>query len=391
MIMCGTIRRAAQCSRRPVLVARLAGGSCGTGGATAFAGAAWAAAVATVFLVAPLARTASGQAPDRVMVVGGAPVSGTVVSVSQTGVDIENSDGETQTLGIEMIREVQFGKEPQSLKNARGNLLRGRGADARDEVAKIATEELADAEPLVLAEVDYVKAAAAGRAALDAGGDVAAAITAVAGYLAKHAKSHHFFEMQELAGDLAARAGKPAEALAAYQQLDAGPAAVKVRAAAAKAGLLLGQGKVEEALREYEAAVKLAGNDKATQPQKRTAELGRAKCLALTGKADAAVAAIQQVIDAADPEEKELLSRAYAVLGAAYRGMGGREQDALIQYLTIDLVYNTLPETHAEALFNLADLWAKGGRQDRAREAQQNLKEVYPASPWAAKLGAAKP
>lgn len=379
MTMCGTIRWPAPCSRRPSLVARL------------FARGAWAAAAAAVLLVAPLSRPASGQAPDRVMVAGAAPVSGTVVSVSQTGVDIENSEGQTQTIGIEMIREVQFGKEPQSLKNARGMLLRGRGADARDEVAKIAADEIDGEDKLVSAEVDYVTAAATGRAALDAGGDVSAAIKAVSGYLAKHSKSHHFFEMQELAGDLAARAGKPAEALNAYQQLEAGPATVKVRAAAAKAGLLLSQDKVAEALKEFESAIALAGNDKATQPQRRVAELGRAKCLTRSGKHDMAVAAVQQIIDAADPEEKELLSRAYAVLGAAYRGMGGREQDALIQYLTIDLVYNALPETHAEALFNLAELWSLGGRQDRAREAQQNLKEVYPASPWAAKLGAAKP
>lgn len=354
-------------------------------------GGVWGVAAAVLLLAATLPRPASGQTPDRVMIVGGTPASGTVVSVSPAGVELENSEGQSQPVGIEVIREVQFGAEPQSLRSARSMLLRGRGADARDEVAKIEADELKGAEPLILAEVDYVTAAAAGRAALDAGGDVSAAMTAVAGYLGKHAKSHHFFEMQELAGDLAARAGKPAEAIAAYQQLDAGPPALKVRAAAAKAGLLLGQGKVEEALKEYEAAVALAGTDKATQPQKRTAELGRAKCLTLSGKHDAAIGAVQQIIDAADPEEKELLSRAYNVLGAAYRGMGGREQDALIQYLTIDLVYNTLPESHAEALFNLGELWDKGGRQDRAREARQNLKEVYPASPWAAKLGAAKP
>ncbi len=342
-------------------------------------------------LAALVPRLASGQTPDRVIIFGGAPVTGTVVSVSPAGVELENSEGQTQPIGVGAIREVQFGAEPQSLRNARAMLLRGRGVDARDEVAKIETEELNGAEPLVLAELDYVAAAAAGRAALDAGGDVGGASKVVAAYLAKHAKSHHFFEMQELAGDLAARAGKPADAIAAYQQLDSGPPALKVRAAAARAGLLLGQGKVEDAAREYEAAVKLAGDDKATQPQKLIAELGRAKCLALSGKHDAAVSAVQQIIDAADPEEKELLSRAYGVLGAAYRGMGGRDQDALIQYLTIDLIYNTLPETHAEALFNLGELWDKGGRQDRAREARQNLKEVYPASPWAAKLGAAKP
>ena len=78
------------------------------------------------------------------------------------------------------------------------------------------------------------------------------------------------------------------------------------------------------------------------------------------------------------------------MLGGAYRAMGGREQDALIQFLTVDLVYNTLPESHAEALFNLGELWDKGSNPERAREARQNLKSAYPSSPWAAKLDASK-
>ena len=196
--------------------------------------------------------------------------------------------------------------------------------------------------------------------------------------------------MQELLGDLQARAGKPADALAAYQQLDSGPPALKVRAASAKAAMLLAQGKPDEAMVEYDAAIKLAGSEKASQPQKRSAELGKAKCLSLQGKQDAAIEMVLQIVKDSSPEEKELLSRAYNVLGTAYRAMGGREQDALIQFLTVDLVYNTLPESHAEALFNLGELWDKGSNPERAREARQNLKAAYPASPWAAKLTASK-
>ena len=196
--------------------------------------------------------------------------------------------------------------------------------------------------------------------------------------------------MQELLGDLQARAGKPADALAAYQQLDGGPPALKVRAASAKAAMLLAQGKPDEAMVEYDAAIKLAGSEKASQPQKRSAELGKAKCLSLQGKQDAAIEMVLQIVKDSSPEEKELLSRAYNVLGTAYRAMGGREQDALIQFLTVDLVYNTLPESHAEALFNLGELWDKGSNPERAREARQNLKAAYPASPWAAKLTASK-
>ena len=347
--------------------------------------------VAGVFSLAVASPgTALGQAADRVNLLGGTSVSGKIVSVSPVGVDIENSDGDAQKVAIETIREVQFGAEPQSLKNARSMLLRGRGADAKDEVGKIEADELDGAEQLVLAEVDFVKAAAAGQAVLNGGGDLAGAANAVAGYLAKHPKSHHFFQMQELLGDLSGRAGKFPEALAAYQQLEGGPPALKVRAASAKAAMLLAQDKADEAMAEYDNAIKLAGNEKASQPQKRSAELGKARCLSLQGKHDTAVGMVLQIIKDSSPEEKELLSRAYTVLGGAYRSMAGKEQDALIQFLTVDLVYNTQPETHAEALFNLGELWDKGSNPERAREARQNLKAAYPASPWAAKLEAPK-
>ena len=333
---------------------------------------------------------ALGQAADRINLVGGSSLSGKVVAVSPIEIDLENSDGDSQKVKIETIRDLQFGEEPQSLKNARGMLLRGRGADAREDAAKIEADELEGLEPLVLAEVDFVRAAAAGRAVLDAGGDLAAAAKAVADYLVKHPKSHHVFQMQELLGDLYARAGKPDQAVAAYQQLDAGPPALKGRAASAKAAMLVAQGKAVEAMAEYEAAIKLAGNDKSSEPQKRSAEIGRAKCLSLQGNQAAAVESVLQIVKNTSPEEKEILSRAYNVLGAAYRAMGSKEQDALIQFLTVDLVYNTLPESHAEALFNLGELWEKGGNPQRALEARQNLKAAYPASPWVARLEAPK-
>jgi tetratricopeptide (TPR) repeat protein len=345
---------------------------------------------AICLVVALASQSARGQAVDRVTIVGAAGVSGRVVDVSPLAVDVETNDGATQKVAIETIREVQFGAEPQSLKNARSMLLRGRGADAANEVAKIQPDEVEGAEPLVLAELDFVRAGAAGRAALDAGGDLAGAAKAVADYLAKHPKSHHFFQMQELLGDLHARAGRSEDAVAAYKKLDDGPPALKVRAAAAKASMLLTQGKADEAIAEFDVAIGLAGNEKTNLPQKLAAALGKARALSLQGKHDDSIAMVLQIVKDANPEEKELLSRAYTVLGTAYRAMGGKEQDALIQFLTVDLVYNTLPETHAEALFNLGELWEKGNNPERAGEARTSLKTLYATSPWAAKLGAAK-
>jgi tetratricopeptide (TPR) repeat protein len=352
--------------------------------------AAFGAAVLVACLVAAAPQTALGQAADRVSLLTGPGISGRVLSVSPATVDVEGANGEAQKISVETIREVQFGAEPQTLRSARAMLMRGRGADALDEVGKIEASELDGAEPLVLAEVEFVKAAAAGKAVLQAGGDLAAATKTVSDYLGKQSKSHHVYQMQELLGDLLARAGKADEAIAAYAQLASGPTALQVRAATAKAAMLLSQKKPDAALAEYEAAIKLAAADAASQPQKRFAELGRARCLALQGKHEPAVADVLRIIKAANPEEKELLAKAYTVLGATYQAMEGKDQDALISYLTVDLVYNTDPDSHAEALFHLGELWDRGSNPERAREARQNLKSAYPASRWAEGLGAAK-
>ena len=330
---------------------------------------------------------ASAQAPDRVLTTEGS-LTGKVVATSADSVDLEERSGESRKIPIDQVRDVQFGGEPQSLRAARSLLARGRAADAVEEVAKIAAE-LDGAEPLLLDEVDFVKAAAAGRAALAAGADPKDAGRLVGEFLAKHPKSHHFYDLQQLLGDLLARAGKPEAALTAYSTLAKGPAALKVRAAAAKAGMLYDQQKFAEAMSEYDAALQIEASDDASAEQKRSAQLGKARCLAQTGKNPEAVVLVQGLIKQADPEEKDLLGRAYNVLGAAYRAAGDKDQDALISYLTVDLVYNGSPESHAEALANLADLWDKVKQTERARETRKVLQESYPTSPWTKKQAAA--
>ena len=66
--------------------------------------------------------------------------------------------------------------------------------------------------------------------------------------------------------------------------------------------------------------------------------------------------------------------------------MEGKDQDALIAYLTVDLVYNTVPDSHAEALYYLSELWGKAREDQRSRQCGQILRDAYPQSGWAKKL-----
>ena len=332
---------------------------------------------------------AAAQTADRVVTTAGT-LSGRVTATDANEVQFEDRTGETKKIPVDQIREVQFGDEPAELKSARSMLLRGRAADALEELAKIGANDLDGAEQILLDEVEYVRAAATARVALAAGGDPREPGKLVADFVAKHPESHHAYDMQEILGDLLARAGRIDNALAAFGQLAKGPPAFKVRAASAKAAMLLDQGKYAEALGEYDAAVQIRTTDEASAAQKRAAELGRARCLAQLGKPYEAITLVQSVIQQADPEDGEVLGRAYNALGQAYRAVAGKEQDALIAFLTVDLVYNKGPENHAEALYHLVELWEKGANPERSREARSTLETSYPGSRWAKKLTAAK-
>ena len=348
-------------------------------------------AAAVALAVGPLTGVVFAQAPaDRVRLLSGSELQGQIVDLSPNGLDLETRDG-TKKLAIDAIRDVRFGGEPEELRDARNFLLRKDGAGALDELAKIAEDEIASLDERIKQELAFVRGAAAARRALTTGEGMPAAQKAVSEYLAVNPRSLHVYAMQELLGDLLAAQGKPAEAAAAYAALDKGPPAIEVRAATLKADLLLRQGKFPEAQKEYEAATKAAAaiTGDAGPRAAREAQLGKARCLIRQAKAGDAVGIVTEIVAGMEGDD-ESLGKAYNVLGEAWRATAGKERDALIAFLTVDLVHNELPDDHAEALFNLVDLWGKVNFPERAREARQTLETAYPDSPWTKKLAAAK-
>jgi len=105
-------------------------------------------------------------------------------------------------------------------------------------------------------------------------------------------------------------------------------------------------------------------------------------CQAATGDADAAIESVRQVIDQADPENAHLQGRAYNALGACYLNNGNKKA-ALYAFLHVDVLYGRVPELHAQALYELSQLWPVLGYESRGREARQKLNKQYPGSRWA--------
>ncbi len=327
-----------------------------------------------------LAATAMGQANDRVLLATES-VFGRVIAISPDTIELEDKAGDVRRFAVADIRDVQFANEPPSLREARGLLLRGRHAEAQSELERIEPIELEGVSRFVLADYDYVRAAAAAHLS---GPDTAAkAGHLVEAFLNDHQKSYHVFELRELLGDLRLAAGDITGAIEEYERVAAGAVSYRVRAAAAKGRALVSAGRFEDAVAAYDAALAMPAGDASSLAQQREAEVGRAAALLRLDRAADAAAAMRSVLDRADPEEARLLARASCVLGDAYRTMGGRDQDAILAYLTVDLLYNTVPESHAEALFHLIALWERARQPARAREARGRLESSYPASPWA--------
>jgi len=334
-----------------------------------------------------LAVSSSGRSEDVVVFADGSRVSGSIVSLGPDSIEIESRSG-IDKHSIEKVRELLLDGEPDSLTSARA-VLRRDPQGALAELAKIEAAEIQAADPRIREEYEFLKVAAAARAATQADG--AAAAQGLATFLTRNARSHHFFAGQEILGDLYARLGKFAEAAAAYAELDRGPPALRVRSASRKARLLLLQGKPADAIREFELATRIPteAGDAISAAQKGDAQLGIAACLARTGKAADGIQAAREAIRKADPGDRQLLASAFATLGECQRAAGGKEEDAVISFLTVDLVYNTVPERHAEALYNLVELWEATKQPERARDARKTLSTTYPDSPWTKKLAAA--
>ena len=103
-------------------------------------------------------------------------------------------------------------------------------------------------------------------------------------------------------------------------------------------------------------------------------------------KTEAAIKLATEVLKATDAEDVPLLAQGYNVLGTAYR-QAGRTEEALLAFLHVDVLYASLPDAHAEALANLAELWEQVHKTERANHARKVLEEQYPDSPWAKKAG----
>ena len=335
-------------------------------------------------------------AADRV-VTSAATLLGEVVSMTPDALEFreQGSAGRPRQIPVDEIMSLVLESEPPRVTEARRLLEQDDFQAAAAVLEEVSQVELDVASAAARGEHAYVKAAVAGRQALASGSDSDLAVATVTDFLDRFSRSIHRYEMIELAGDLELAMGEREAALSRYRQLAKGPQSLAIRAARREGETLLEMGRAAEAAIVLAAAADLPAGNSASRLERTAAKIGEASCLIrLTRPAEAAdlirrLLATTEPPAATDEKGQRQVARAYATLGRASLA-AGRDQDALIAYLTVDLVHNQDQESHAEALFRLHELWNRGQYPQRANEAARRLEADYPKSSWASRLAQAR-
>ncbi|HBK73865.1 MAG TPA: hypothetical protein DDZ24_06595, partial [Planctomycetaceae bacterium] len=335
---------------------------------------------------------ASVDAADQV-VTRNETLFGKIESVSTEAVQLlpRGSASAAREIGVSDVVMIQFSDEPQDLIEAKRRLVKNNFVGALEAIQQVDEDEIQSASVAVRGEYAYVRAVAGGHVAMGAAGKISSALSSIKNVIDQFTRSIHYYELLEVAGDLEQALGRYDEAASRYKKIALGPPPMVVRAGRLKGDVLAAEGRYPEAITEFEKvqSVDLVGGF--VEQEKMMACLGQAESLLSLGRFSEAASLIRTMLSGSHPEEvpiattNVLLGNAYSLLGRSLAEMK-QDQDALIAYLTVDLVYGDSPETHAEALFQLFQLWNSGGYPRRAEEVRKRLMKTYPQSTWATDL-----
>lgn len=319
---------------------------------------------------------------DTVAGAKGAPRRGTITATTPVEITLDMS-GVTQQIPVNEVTKVTLGDEPSGLTNARNAVLQKNYGNALTELEKVDPASLE--RDIMKQDVAFYRAFSQAKLAMTEGGNAKDAASAMFDFYKKHPNSFHFYEAAEILGDLAVTTGKFDAAATFYGEKGLGGAPwpeYKLKGNLASGRALMLAGKHAEALTSFEGVIASGENSADANALKQYAMVGKASCLAETGKPDEGIAMLNDIIAKNDPQDARLFARANNALGNCYL-KASKPKDALMAFLKTDVLFFSDGESHAEALYRLGKLWDTVSKSDRAIAARNTLKERYAGSIWA--------
>jgi len=242
---------------------------------------------------------------DQIYFAKGAPARGSISpdGMTRDKVTIEQTGGPRDIQVNEIVR-ITFAGEPTDLVAGRNNVLQKNYNQALVELKKLDGQKID--RPFIRQDIEFYKALCQSRLALSEGGDKAAASKAMLAFVGSAPQNYHFYDAAEALGDLAMASGKWADAVKYYAPIaTAGATATRgepwpdyqMRANNASGRALMGEKQYEQALEKFKAVLSSGESTAEAVRQKNLATVGRAVCLAETGKVDEAVSILKDLIE----------------------------------------------------------------------------------------------
>jgi len=306
-------------------------------------------------------------------------IEGKVVAMSPTEVTVSQG-GTNKTVPVNQIELITFDEDPHPVRRARDAAAAGRYEDALKTLENVKVDEIERAE--IKEDVEFYTAFSSAKLALDGKLEIREAGKQMAAFVSAHPQSYHYLEANQVVGDLLMALGQYAQAREYYERVGKAPwPEYKLRASVAMGRILLAEKKPAEAMKFFQHVLDTRSDAEQARTLRMAATLGKARCLTETGEQQEAIKLCEAVIAKADPEETDLLGRAYLALGLALK-KAGKLQEAQYALLHVDTLYSAVRDVHAESLFNLAQVWTELNKPERALEARRTLADQYGDTRW---------
>jgi len=319
-------------------------------------------------------------AADVVRTHDGKKVEGQVTAMSPTEVTVTQG-ADTKKVPINQIAAITFEEDTNLVRRARESAEKGNYEDALRALENVKTDDIQRAE--VQQDIEFYTALVSAKLALRGELEIPEAGKLMRAFVTTYPQNYHYLEACETVGDLFAALGQLSRAREYYERVGKAPfPEYKLRAAVSMGQVLLGEKKPEEAMKFFQHVLDANAEGEEAAGRRSVALLGKARCLAETGKVEEAIKIAEGVIAKADPEDFDVLGRAYLTLGVAQR-KAGRAQNALYAFLHVDTMYSANRDVHAESLANLVQVFTELKNEGRAKEARAMLKDQYGDTRWA--------
>lgn len=308
--------------------------------------------------------------------------SGKITKITRSEIVLKDRAGLDMSFPANRVIATQFDDEPVDLQVARTAIDSSQYEDALAKLNGIKSEEIDSADVFIRQDYEFCRAYAAGQLALSGSPDMTLrkAGSRLNEFVKKNADSYHYYEANRMLGNILIALSDFKNAKSFFEVLAGAPwEEMKIEGNIALGGILLDEGDLDGAQRGFEDVLAAKEDSQGVREQKNFAQVGLGRVASMRGDYDRANGIFQSIVDSSDPDDYLLQAKLYNAIGDAAM-KAGKDKEATLAYLHVDLLYSSANAEHIKALKNLALLWKKQLRDDRAAEAQSVLRERYKIS-----------